>query len=197
MQSERVVLVVYDPAWPLRFERESEALRAILEPRGLKALEHVGSTAIPGIAAKPIVDIVAGMERMERVPSADDSFWTDAGYEYGHGDDRPDDWQYFIKRGDAGERLVHLHVVPFGGAFWTRILAFRDALRDDFELARQYEKLKLELAARFADERLRYVDGKGDFVNAVIASRTVSQAVRTRITGNSTSANVKPASGSG
>lgn len=165
---EPVILQPYDPEWPNRFEREAAQIRALLMPFGLVGLEHVGSTAIPGMPAKPIVDIVAGMDDLRRVPDAESPCWANAGYEYGHGPDRPDDWRYFIKRDDSRRRLVHLHIVPFRGTFWTRIIAFRDALRENAVLTAQYVALKRALAEKHTYDRFSYVEGKAAFVESVV-----------------------------
>jgi GrpB-like predicted nucleotidyltransferase (UPF0157 family) len=166
--ADPVKLEAYDSEWPRIFVRESEVLRSALASFGLRAIEHVGSTAIAGMTAKPIVDIVAGVQRTAAVPSSDDSLWPSLGYEWGHGADRPDEWLYFIKRDAARRRIVHLHIVPLQGGFWNDIIAFRDALRENSELAQQYQMLKLRLAAEYADDRLRYLNGKTEFVNRVI-----------------------------
>lgn len=169
--SEPVVLAAYEQRWLSVLKTESRAVKAMLQPFGLKGLEHVGSTAIPGMIAKPIVDIVAGVSDMNGVPASDDAIWSSVGYECGHGPDHPDDWRYLIKRDGLGHRTVHLHVVPLGGEFWTRIIAFRDALREEPALANEYQALKLALAEKHAQERLAYVEGKAAFVNAVVSKR--------------------------
>lgn len=177
--SEPVVLAAYDPRWTSIFENESRRLHDLLRPFGLKALEHVGSTSIPGMTAKPVIDIVAGVTDVNDVPASDDAIWSSAGFECGHGADQPGDWKYFIKRDASGHRIVHLHVVPFGGPFWTRIIAFRDALREDPNLAAAYEALKRSLAEKYAQDRLQYLDGKAAFVNDVVCKRlSVENAAR-------------------
>lgn len=169
--AEPVTLESYDERWPEIFTREAAALRHTLERFGLQGIEHVGSTAIPGMTAKPIVDIMAGFEDVNDLPGPNDSIWRDVQYEWGHGSDRPDEWLYFIKRDAAGNRVAHLHAVRFQGAFWNRLTAFRDALREDAELAKQYQALKERLADDYRDDRLRYRDEKSAFVSAVVDQR--------------------------
>ena len=127
------------------------------------------------MSAKPIVDILAGMGTLEPLPRAHDPFWTSFGYDWGHGQDRPEDWFYFIKRDASGERIAHLHVVPFNGEFWQRLIVFRDTLREDSSLARKYEALKIALAAEHRHDRLRYRDEKQAFVNSVVNRRMAGE----------------------
>lgn len=169
--AEPVTLEPYDQRWPEVFAREAVALRCSLERFGLQGIEHVGSTAIPGMTAKPVVDIMAGFGDVDGLPEPNDPLWISLGYEWGHGADRPDEWLYFIKRDAGGNRIAHLHAVRFEGPFWTRLIAFRDALRDDAQLAVQYEQLKEGLAGQYGNDRLRYRDEKGAFVAAVVDRR--------------------------
>ena len=168
---EQVVLMPYDPRWPHIFADESRRVRNALMPFGFESVEHVGSTAIPGMRSKPIVDIMAGINTMKNLPAPNDCLWSSLHYEWGHGPERPTEWFYFIKRDSAGERMAHLHVVPFNGDFWRRMITFRDALLEDASLARKYEDLKIRLAAQFGHDRLRYLAGKESFVVDVVDRR--------------------------
>lgn len=168
---EPVRLESYDARWPEIFGREAASLRSSLTRFGLQGIEHVGSTAIPGMAAKPIVDIMAGFDDVNHLPGPHDPLWTSLGYEWGHGSERPDAWLYFIKRDAGGSRIAHLHAVRFEGPFWTHLLAFRDALREDPEVAKQYQTLKERLAYQYGNDRLRYRDEKSAFVSRVVNRR--------------------------
>jgi GrpB-like predicted nucleotidyltransferase (UPF0157 family) len=152
--------------WAAIFLREQSLLEGVLRPHGLVRLEHVGSTAIPGIIAKPIVDIVAGMGPAYRAASIPLARWTQWGFTWGQPEHDPH-WEYFIKRAAGGERLAHLHVVPEDSNFFRDIVAFRDALRASPNLAAEYEALKIRLLAS-AEDRLDYRDGKREFVTMVI-----------------------------
>lgn len=176
--TEPVVLAPYDTRWPSIFAREVQHLQPALQTFGLRRFEHVGSTAIPGMSAKPIVDIMAGADKMDRIPTPEDPIWASLGYEWGHGSDQPEDWLYFIKRDSAGKRIAHLHVVPYEGEFWMRVVAFRDALREDPNLAREYEALKTRLATEYGDDRLRYRDEKAAFVQSIAERRLSRQRSR-------------------
>lgn len=169
--AEPVTLESYNVTWAEIYSTEAKRLHSILARFGLRGIEHVGSTAIPGMTAKPIVDILAGVQDMDRLPALKDPIWSTLGYEWGHGGDEPKDWLYFIKRDAAGNRVTQLHVVPFQGEFWNRLIAFRDALREDPDLARQYEALKTGLASKHGDDRLRYRDEKAAFVHSIAERR--------------------------
>ncbi len=162
--AEPIVLAPYDKAWPHWFAAESKRILAALTPYGLHAVEHVGSTAIAGMIAKPVIDIMAGVDDFKRLPARSDVFWKKLGYEWGHGDDDEPDWLFFIKRDGQRRRRIHLHIVPLGGAFWVRTLAFRDALRRDPSLSGEYRNLKIRLAEQFRFDRKAYLAGKTRFV---------------------------------
>lgn len=165
------MLEVYDPLWPDIFKQEAAMIRAALANQNLKAIEHVGSTAIPRMTAKPVVDIMIGAADFAKVPTRHDPAWSSLGYEWGHADDDDEQWLFFIKRAEGAKRVAHIHVVPFEGDFWNKMILFRDALRDDNALAQEYLALKTSLALKYADDRLKYLDGKAPFVARVVASR--------------------------
>jgi GrpB-like predicted nucleotidyltransferase (UPF0157 family) len=133
---EPVRLVPYNVDWPNIFRLEAAPLGLSLEPFGLQSIEHIGSTAVSGLTAKPIVDILAGVSNVNSLPGRNDPLWASLGYEWGHDTDPPDDWWYFVKRDTTGKRIAQLHVVPFEGEFWNRLVGFRDALRKDQNLVR-------------------------------------------------------------
>jgi GrpB-like predicted nucleotidyltransferase (UPF0157 family) len=137
-------LVEPDPAWPRLFEEERQRLRSVL-PLEVTEIEHIGSTAVPGLRAKPIIDIAVAARSHTL---ADD--WQDAmaslGYDY-PGDIGISDHRIYGRDRDARRFLVH--VVDAGGQRWRDLLRFRDLLRDDPRLRSDYEALKADAAARF------------------------------------------------
>lgn len=163
-----VVLVPYDSEWPRRYE---DAARAILEacPGVVTEIHHIGSTSIPGLAAKPYIDIMPGLARFEDGERMVEPM-ARLGYAY-KGEGGIPGRHYFSRRFDddphAWKHNVHAYAV--GYAEWDRHLVFRDALRADSELAHQYLELKLQLAARFPNDVEAYANAKSDFVEAVIA----------------------------
>ena len=163
-----VEVVDYDPAWAGLFERERARLRAALGPLAA-AIEHVGSTAVPGLAAKPVLDILVGAAPF---PLLDDALAALAplGYEY-RGDSVPG--RQFFR---TNPRTRHLHVVAFGGEEWERLVLFRDYCRAHPEVAAEYEALKRRLATDHPDERARYTEGKNAFIQAVLRRARAERA---------------------
>ena len=164
--SRSVILVAYDPDWPRRFEQERAVLAAVFAGDEA-AIEHVGSTAVPGLGAKPVIDIMVGVSRLSE---ADGRIATleAAGYEYVQAyENQLPERRYFRKPG-FGPRFYHLHCVVRGDDFWVRHIAFRDYLRAHPEAAAAYYELKRELAARCRKED--YTDAKSPFIQGVLAS---------------------------
>jgi GrpB-like predicted nucleotidyltransferase (UPF0157 family) len=164
----RIEIVPYDPAWPAAFEAEALGLWDALGALALR-IDHNGSTAVPGLGAKPVIDIqvsVASLQPLSsyavclaaigysHVPHADDSFCP-----FFH---RPVEWRH----------SHHVHVVERGGREERRTLAFRDYLRDHSDARREYERLKRVVAAQAVatdSESLEaYARGKSDFIERVV-----------------------------
>ncbi len=162
-----VVIAPYDPAWPERFERERAGLLALFEP-GTARVEHVGSTAVPGLGAKPIIDMLLGVERIEaveaRIPRLEAR-----GYAYLAEHEAALPERRFFARPRVPPRAFHLHAVELSTPFWERHLRFRDALRARPELAHEYEALKTDLARRLGADRDRYTEAKTAFIEAALA----------------------------
>jgi tRNA threonylcarbamoyladenosine biosynthesis protein TsaE len=137
----KVDLADHDPAWAERFKAEAEQIaRALGEV--VVAIEHVGSTAVPGLAAKPTIDIAVGATTINLSPALVERMH-EAGFEDARDETRP--WERRFRKGPEVPREVIVHVVEFGGPAWSSYLRFRDALRDDAELAAEYEQLKRKL----------------------------------------------------
>ena len=165
LPSGTVRVVPYDAAWPALLAHEAARLVSILEEYGLSLrLEHTGSTAVPGLAAKPIIDILAGWETEDARTNAIRALES-AGYIYRGEQGIPG--RDFFRRGDP--RQYHLHLTRAGSEFWDDHLTFRDHLRATPEAARAYAALKLALAERYPADRERYTDGKEAFVRATLA----------------------------
>jgi GrpB-like predicted nucleotidyltransferase (UPF0157 family) len=162
-----IVIVPYDPTWPEIYAREAAGIRRALAGR-LLAIEHIGSTAIPGLGAKPIVDVMAGVRSLGEAERCLEPL-RHIGYAF---DAEPltrlPDDRLFVKW-EQERRTVHLHVTSYGGEFWSEKLLFRDALRADPELALRYEALKRTLAPRFSDGP-SYSAAKTAFIEAVLAA---------------------------
>ncbi len=164
---EDVAIVPYNPAWPRMFEQERQHLLACLPNELLGRIEHFGSTAVPGLAAKPIVDMLvevtsldAARERIVPVLESQryDYFWRPS-----WNDDTPPFYAWFIKRDAAGCRTHHIHMIEHDFDHWNRLF-FRDYLIEHPDAARQYHELKLRLAHDFPNDRVAYTNGKTEFV---------------------------------
>ena len=168
LESKIVRVVQYDARWPALFRAEADRLANAVSAAGLPALvfEHVGSTAVPGLAAKPILDLAAGRRR-ESAAEIYVPVLEAAGYVYRGNSGLPG--REFFRRG--APRSHHLHLVECGGCHWQRYLGFRDALRADAKLRDAYAALKTELAARYPHDREAYIDGKSTFVDAVVRAQ--------------------------
>lgn len=163
-RDEPVRLTPYDPTWPAAFERERVALEEAIGPWVVGGIHHVGSTAVPGLEAKPIVDILAGVEDLE---SSRECFGPLAALEYLHAPYRSDEMHWFCKPRPE-RRTHHLHLVPAGSRRYAEELSFRDLLRADPGAAERYAKLKRDLANRFPEDREAYTEAKTDFIREVL-----------------------------
>ena len=177
MSYPAVVIVEYDPQWPARFEEERRRIAAALGPRAV-AVEHVGSTAVPGLGAKPIIDIMVGVRGLGSALEGCLGPLQSIGYEYvptlGIVDRR------FFQRGMWPMHTHHLHLAEFGGATWEDYLRFRDHLRAHAEVARQYLELKRRLAASPGIDRPAYSMAKGPFIGEVLAGLAADLAAAGR-----------------
>jgi len=160
--SEPVFVVPYDPAWPARFEGEASRIRGALGEEAL-SVEHAGSTAVPGLAAKPVVDILVGLRAWPATPEAIASL-VGLGYEH-RGEAEVPGREYF-RRGVP--RAFQVHACAHHGEFWRRHIAFRDLLRREPETAREYAALKEVLAQRFRTDRIAYTEAKTPFIRAAL-----------------------------
>jgi len=155
-----IVIVDYDPEWQAEFERlRARAARAVGEVA--VSIEHVGSTAVPGLAAKPVIDLVV-VVRPGEVGAAIERL---AAIGYVHQGDRGVEGREAFGV-PTGERRHHLYVCPEDSGELRAQLAFRDRLRSEPELASAYADLKQELAIRFRDDREAYTEAKTEFVTA-------------------------------
>ena len=171
-RSAPIRLAEYDPAWAERYERERARIIELVGELAA-AVEHVGSTSVPGLAAKPTVDVAVGVRSIDDARRMVDPLVA-AGYKF---TENAPDWFYFDDgRQDTNDR-VHVHVVPLGGRRWRAYLALRDRLRADPEARAAYERLKRELAAEFVNDRLGYPDAKGEFIEALVAEAESAEPV--------------------
>lgn len=160
-RNEPIAIVLYDSAWPGLFEEMRGRLAASLGPTALR-IDHVGSTAVPGLAAKPVVDIQVSVPDVDDEAAYNQSIeaqgfelrWIEPGHRY-------------FRPPHGLPRLWQVHVCS-AGSDWERVhLLFRDFLRAHPEAATEYEALKRKLAADHRDDRIAYTDAKGPFIEGV------------------------------
>lgn len=176
-----VVIADYDVRWPERFERERALILRPCGERAFAAIEHIGSTAVPGLAAKPIIDVMPGLRSLDDAPPLI-PLLESIGYEYVPEFERPNEFddgmpfRRYFRKDERGERAYHVHMVAVGSDFWRDQLMFRDYLRDHPDVADAYARLKHELAADFnatltatSNANLGYADRKTEFVLGVLA----------------------------
>lgn len=161
---EPIRIVPYDPEWPARFEQERAALATAIGPWTTGGIHHVGSTAVPGLEAKPIVDILVGVRDLEE---SRECFEPLERLDYMYAPFLPDQMHWFCKP-HPSRRTHHLHLVPVGSRRYLDELAFRDRLRADPEVAEEYAVLKRDLASRFEQDREAYTDAKSEFIQRVL-----------------------------
>jgi len=162
---DRVEIAPYDPDWPARFDREKVLIQGALGDMAVE-VHHIGSTAVPGLAAKPVIDIMVAVESLEDQGILEDGLCPLGYVNVPHEDDRN---RLFFRKGTPRE--YHVHVVRLNSWTYWKHLVFRDALASGTELRMEYERLKFDLAARFGDDRETYTNAKSGFIERVVMER--------------------------
>jgi GrpB-like predicted nucleotidyltransferase (UPF0157 family) len=165
---DEVEVVNYDPRWPTLFDEEAKRLRAALDPSLISGLEHFGSTAVPGLSAKPIIDILIAVRSLadaqtsfvEALRKLDYVYWAE---------NPKKDRMFFVKGMPpfGSRRSHHVHVTETHGEMWQR-LAFRNYLRAHPGEAEIYEQLKRRLATEHQTDREAYTDAKSAYIESVM-----------------------------
>lgn len=164
----QVQLLEYQDTWPGQFLSVAEEVRSAIAVRSA-VIEHIGSTSVPGLCAKPVLDILVGVTSLAEAEAGVPALFA-AGFLY-----RPEyeqaipDRRYFA-RPEGPLPRVHLHAVLLDGALWRQHLGFRDALRQDPRLARSYAALKRHLAMRHGSDKSAYTEAKAPFIRQVLAA---------------------------
>jgi GrpB-like predicted nucleotidyltransferase (UPF0157 family) len=161
-----VVLAPYSVEWPVLFRALREEVLAAFAPSTV-AVEHIGSTSVPGLAAKPVIDMLLGAASLGKIETGIGAL-RGLGYVYRpEYEDELSMRRYFVKA-PADSLRVHLHGVVVDSRLWRQHLGFRDALRMDEGIRDRYQDLKRRLADEFAHDKAAYTDAKGPFIRAVI-----------------------------
>lgn len=169
-EDDVVRIVEYDPGWAEKFEQEKRLLLQELRT-DIRQIEHIGSTSVPGLAAKPIVDILVGLQQL--IPTSDQICCLEQlDYVYeGQILNIPE--HYFLRKGMP--RTFHLHIAQPGSAFWQRQILFRDFLRAHPDQAKEYAGLKRSLAIQFRHDRKTYAACKTPLIEALLSQARVWQ----------------------
>lgn len=166
---EEISIISYDPSWVQLFREEEAFLRARLPKNLIKRIEHFGSTAVPGLSAKPIIDILVEVTSLEETKKQIVPILQAEGYEYFWRPtigDAPPYYAWFIKRDKNGQRSHHIHMVEKDSDLWDRLF-FRDYLREFPEIADQYEKLKHTISEKHPNNRILYTEKKSSFILSI------------------------------
>lgn len=170
---EEVAIVAYDERWPWLFEDERRHLLSCLPAELIGRIEHFGSTAVPGLAAKPVIDMLVEVTSLEETRRRIAPVLEAQGYDYfwrpTWGDSTPPFYAWFIKRAANGIRSHHIHMVEADFEHWERLL-FRDYLIEFPEFARQYGELKQKLSKTCGSDRVAYTAAKSEFICSVTAA---------------------------
>lgn len=171
---EEIEIVPYDSSWRESFKREADRLRRYLPKGVIRRIEHFGSTAVPGLAAKPIIDILVEVSALRVARNEIAPILEKHGYDYfwrpTFGEDIPPWYAFFIKRNNRGVRTHHIHMITRHRTFrehWERLL-FRDYLIANPEIAKEYERLKIESARLHSVDRAAYTAAKAQFIERVM-----------------------------
>jgi GrpB-like predicted nucleotidyltransferase (UPF0157 family) len=167
---EQISIAQYNPAWPKLFIEEKEYLLSCLPIELIKRIEHFGSTAIPNLAAKPIIDMLVEVSSLEEVKIRIVPLLESQGYDYfwrpTSGENVPPFYAWFIKRNSNGNRTHHIHMVEHDFEHWDRLF-FRDYLIGHPETATEYQTLKYQLADEYENDRILYTRMKSEFIQKI------------------------------
>ena len=170
---DKITIEPYNPMWPQLFQDEKAHLISLFPDNLIKRFEHFGSTSVPNLSAKPIIDIQIEVTSLEEIRNRVAPVLESQGYDYfwrpTKGDDVPPFYAWFIKRDANGFRTHHIHIVEDDIVFvehWD-VLQFRNYLIKHPEVAREYQDLKLSLSDNFPNDRVAYTDCKTEFIKRI------------------------------
>ncbi len=159
-----VTVYPYDPSWAEEYQKEEKILREILKGVDVR-IEHVGSTSIPGLSAKPIIDIAIGTKSKEQLYEVAKCL-EKAGYDML--DSFDEKGEVLARKGTPECRTHYIHIQLLGGEYWNEFIYFKKYLLDHPECVEAYQKLKEELSVKYADERKKYTASKNEFITDIL-----------------------------
>ncbi|XXM72405.1 GrpB family protein [Lysinibacillus sphaericus] len=166
---EKIELKDPDPVWKYKGIQEKDELYELLSGFGVKQVEHIGSTAIPHLPAKPIIDLMASVPSFDQINHLAESLslhqWHYVPPEL---DKQP--WRRFFVKVENDKRTAHLHLMQVGEERWEKQLIFRDKLRANPQFVEEYAKIKYQLAQEFENDREGYTEAKAEFIRKVLSN---------------------------
>ena len=162
-----VVVEDYNPKWPLLYEEEKEKILSLLGSSAL-GVEHIGSTSVPGLAAKPIIDIMVRMENLEHARDCIPLIES-LGYRYSPEVEEVFTDRVYFWKGTEEVHIAHLALMEKTSPHWPNLIAFRDYLKNHPHEAKRYETLKKKLAEKYVSNPNLYANGKEEFVASILA----------------------------
>ncbi|MFK7974433.1 MAG: GrpB family protein [Rickettsiaceae bacterium] len=161
----QIILSKYNPEWTLKFEKEKEFLMNIIGQWLCGSIEHVGSTSVVGLTAKPVIDIMFGVKSLENSMPAIEILKQNSYHYFPY---KKDVMHWFCKPSPQ-LRTHHLHLIPHESDLWKERVKFRDILRADTKIASEYVELKKELTIRYKEDRETYTEKKWNFIQEVLS----------------------------
>ena len=165
-----VLIIDYDNRWPVIYEDEKQRILTVAGHK-INGIDHIGSTSVVGLGAKPIIDTMAGVSSScvadELLPLLREIGYTDVSRQSGHSE-----WYYCLSKVINGQEAwlqkFHLHLMKFRSETWKRHILFRDFLRNHSKTVQKYDKMKRMLAAKYGVDRESYTNAKTEFIASVI-----------------------------
>lgn len=164
LDRDKVLLQPYNEDWAKEYEKEKDLLVNIL--KGIKCqIEHVGSTSIKGLSAKPIIDIAIGTDDVETVIKIGDIL-AKQGYDVEN--QLETKGEIFVGKGETTCRTHYIHIQEIGSTYWNNFMYFKTYLLNHPETVKEYEILKKELSVKYQDDRKKYTASKNEFISSVL-----------------------------
>lgn len=164
LDKNKVVIVPYSAEWAEEFQKEKKRLKNLLKDTAL-SIEHVGSTSIPGLSAKPIVDIAVAVKHKGTLKSLI-PFFSDNGYDVM--DSIETTGEILVRKGSPQLRTHYIHIEVIGSTFWNNHIIFRDYLLEHPDVVKKYEQLKQKISEKYKDERKKYTAAKNAFIQDIL-----------------------------
>ncbi|MWV43365.1 GrpB family protein [Paenibacillus sp. HJL G12] len=172
---ETVIVSEYNPEWTQNYEQEKikifEALNSLVQ-----GIEHIGSTSVPGLGSKPIIDIMVGVSDLNQITEKQINDLGSIGYTYVEKPDFPE--RKFFRRGEWRAGTHHLHIYKYKSANWVNNILFREYMRKDLHSKVQYYNLKKKLENEFKHDRAAYTKGKSGFIQDILSKARNDQELR-------------------